>query len=483
MSTPDSAAPPAGPRRARSLRAQLLRPLAWIWSLGLAVAAFGAYELAVVAGDAAFDRGLQDSATALAGKVVWTDRGPLLDVSRQYFELLTWDQTELSNYAMLDEQGQVLAGDAAVPAPRQRVSRRAFERPMLYNARMGEEAVRGALFSIASPMLDRHVSIIVVETLHKRQRLVLDVLTVMAVPTLGLGLLTLSLLAWGIRRGVAPLRAVAAEVASREPSDWRPLAVQGVPAEVLPLIERINSLLANVEESVALQRRFVADAAHQLRTPVAGLRVLSQELAAELGSQGGAPAGRTGPLLEGLQQSSERMGKLIAQLLTLARAEAALMQLQGVEPMALGPLIHEAVEPLALEAVRRGSEIQLQLDEPPERPLEARAHALWLSEAISNALDNALRYGGRHIRVHLQAEDGWACIRISDDGPGVAAADLPRLGQAFWRGERADVQTQDGTGLGLAIAHDIIRRLGGRWEVRSRPEFPGLELVWRLPLV
>src|SRR6185503_2476806 len=99
---------------------------------------------------------------------------------------------------------------------------------------------------------------------------------------LALGGVTFAMIGWGIRRGLQPLRDVATDVALRDTQDWRPLPMQHVPREAVPLIERINSLLADVEQSIQLQRRFVADAAHQLRTPVAGIRVLAQNLAQEL---------------------------------------------------------------------------------------------------------------------------------------------------------------------------------------------------------
>ncbi|MBF6723746.1 sensor histidine kinase, partial [Acinetobacter baumannii] len=126
------------------------------------------------------------------------------------------------------------------------------------------------------------------------------------VPTLVLGVATFLLLAWGIRRGLAPLHRVAAEVERRDAQDLRPLPLEGVPAEVVPLIERINALLGKVSRSVDVQRRFVADAAHQLRTPVAGIRVLAQQLQQELPSDPAAVQS----LLHVMVGSTERMSRL-----------------------------------------------------------------------------------------------------------------------------------------------------------------------------
>jgi two-component system sensor histidine kinase TctE len=466
-----------------SLRRQLLRPLVWIWLLGMLAASGGAYLLARSSANHAFDRGLQDAASALATKVTWSDRGPLLDLSRQFMELLTWDRTDYVRFAMTDADGNVLAGDSSVPMPSARDRRASFAQPTLFDAQWGGEPARGAVFSVTSPMLDRSVSIIVIETTHKRAGLVRDIQLGMVMPTLALGTLTFALLAWGIRRGLQPLRDVAAQVREHEPNDWTPLSLQRVPAEAVPLIERINTLLADVQHFVALQRRFVADAAHQLRTPVAGIRVLAQELQQELASVLPPAGGDAGwaPLLQALIGSSDRLNRLIGQLLSLARSETALSVNGEHTTLDIVPLLREATEPLVLQGLRAGRNIAL---DAPEAPVLARAHPLWLGEAVTNLLDNAQRYGGENIvlRVRpLQAgEGGGAEVVVEDDGEGVPPEQLPRLFEPFWRGERADLRNDGGTGLGLAIAREIIERLGGAIDVVSRPQFAGLKYTIRL---
>ncbi len=495
----------ASPGAAMSLRRQLLAPLAWIWVLGLLSAATGAYWLAMASANAAFDRGLQDETAALAARVVWTDRGPLLDVSRQAMETMGWDAEGRNSFALLDETGRVLAGDPTVPRPAER--HLSFSRPVLFDAEFHGEKVRGAQFSLTSPMLDRSVSVITMESRQKRSRLVRDVLLAMVLPTLAIALLTVGLLAWGIRRGLAPLRQVAREVERRAPNDLRSLPMQGVPAEVRPLIERINSLLADVQASLQLQRRFVADAAHQLRTPVAGLRVLTQELDLEL-RHSPAAAGQDSsaaswqPLMKALLRSSESLSRLISQLLSLVRSQGAQALNSQQVPVDIRAILREAAEPIAVRAARLGRSFYLEM---PDVPALARVDGLWLGEALANVLDNALRYGGAVIRVRVQPLAQGTQIDIEDDGPGVASEDLPRLVEPFWRGERADVRAdarrdgnpetrasapgqgaavgegEGGTGLGLAIAYEVIQRLGGQWTAQTRPEFAGLRIRWILP--
>lgn len=459
--------------QAPSLARRLLVPLAWIWLVGLGVAVTGAVYIARDAAQRAFDRSLRDEASAIAARVVWSDRGPLLDVSRQIMELLTWDSEDRNGFVMVDIEGTALAGDATVPVPRFDVA--SLEQPQLFDARYQGLPVRGAVFSVTSPMIDRTVSIVVVETTAKRAALVRDLQLAIVLPALGLGLVTFGLLGWGVNRGLRPLRRLSGEIGLRELHDWRPLPLQRVPAEALPMVERINDLMLDVQHSVALQRRFVADAAHQLRTPVAGIRVLAQELEREL-QRAGVEPGRA--LLAELQSSTQRLSRLIGQLLSLASSETSLT-LQGEQAtMDIVPLVREAAEPLVLEALRQGRQIEL---DAPRQPVPARAHPIWLGEVVANLLDNARRYGGGQIRlriVHLGS--GGAEVVVEDDGPGVRPDELPRLFEPFWRGERADLRSDGGTGLGLAIAHEIVTRLGGTLEAATRPQVDGMRFTVRL---
>jgi two-component system sensor histidine kinase TctE len=457
-----------------SVRRALLRPLLWSWGVGLLAAVVGAYWLARSSANQAFDRGLQDEVSALAAKVTWSDRGPLLDLSRQAMELVTWDRDDRNGFAMVDIEGNPLAGDAHVPVPSAKLRQASFAQPRLFDAEFEGEPVRGAVFSLSSPMLDRSVSVIVVETKNKRVVLMRDLQLSIVLPALALGSLTFAMIGWGIRRGLQPLRDVATEVALRDSQDWRPLPLQDVPREAVPLIERINSLLADVEQSIQLQRRFVADAAHQLRTPVAGIRVLAQSLAQELAAHRQDESAWR-PLLAQLERSTDRMSRLIGQLLSLARSESALSIDAEHETMDIVPLLRDSAEPLVVRALREGRSIAL---EAPDLPVTARAHPLWLGEVVNNLLDNALRYGGSQVTLRVAAlADGGAEVVVEDDGPGVPPEQLAQLFEPFWRGERADLRNDGGTGLGLTIAREVVQRLGGSIVAATRPQVEGLRFT------
>jgi len=458
-----------------SLARRLLLPLLWIWLVGIAAASLGAYLLARTAANTAFDRSLQDEASALAAKVMWSDRGPLLDVSRQTLELLTWDRDDRNGFVMVDLDGTPLAGDGAVPVPP--FNARSLQSPVLFNADYQGEPVRGVVFSVTSPMIDRTVSIVVVETTRKRTELTRDVQLAILLPAMALGIVTFLLLGWGVRRGLRPLLQLGGEIAVREVHDWRPLSLLNVPAEAVPMVERINTLLLDVQHSVALQRRFVADAAHQLRTPVAGIRVLAQELQRELASEQWSNPGWR-PLLTELSGSTERLARLITQLLSLAGSETALTMDAEHSPQDIVPLLREATEPMVLQGLRQGRSIEMHA---PAEPVVARAHPIWLGEVVNNLLDNAQRYGGQHIVIKVTPlPQGGAEVTVQDDGPGVAPDQLPRLFEPFWRGDRADLRNDGGTGLGLAIAREIVDRLGGSLTAASRPEVDGMCFTLRL---
>ena len=460
-----------------SLRRQLLQPLFWVWALGMVVAVAGALLLARAAANAAFDRGLQDEASALATKVIWSERGPLLDLTRQAMELVTWDRADRNAFAMVDADGYVLAGDGQIPIPKPAWRGRSVHQPTVFDDMYAGEPVRGAVFTVMSPMLDRRVSIIVVESTRKRADAMRDIQIGIVLPSVALGAITFALLAWGIRRGLQPLRDVASEVAARDAQDWRPLPLQHVPAEAVPLIERINTLLDNVQRSMSVQRRFIADAAHQLRTPVAGMRVLLQDLEQELATLAPADASRPWqPVLAQLLTSSDRMARLIGQLLSLARSETALAVDAEHRSQDILPVLREATEPLVLRALKAGRTITL---DAPDEPVAARVHPLWFGEVLVNLLDNALRYGGEHItlRVLPAIEGRPACVDVEDDGPGVALEHLGRLFEPFWRGERADMRNDGGTGLGLAIAREIVERMGGSLEAMTRPQVAGMRFT------
>lgn len=267
-----------------------------------------------------------------------------------------------------------------------------------------------------------------------------------------------------IRRGLAPVKRVAAEVESRDVATLSPVSPTGLPQEILPLTDALNDLLTRLDRAIAAQRNFVADAAHELRTPLTALKLQMQ-----LAERAGSDAERTAAFAA-LKAGLERAARLVQQLLTLARQEPA-GQEGNLQPLDLWLLAQNAAAVFALAAESRQIEINLnQRGEPPFRVVgDADAIAI----ACNNLLDNAIRYTppGGHVALELENRADSVVLSVQDNGPGIAEDELTRVFDRFYRG--SNVETH-GSGLGLAI----VRRIAEMHEavVEATNTSPGLRV-------
>ena len=259
---------------------------------------------------------------------------------------------------------------------------------------------------------------------------------------IGLPVLAL-LLVWGIRRGLAPLRRMETELASRSPDRLDPLPDAGAPRELHPLIKTMNRLFRRVMHTLDNERRFTSDAAHELRTPLSALKIQLQ--VAQRAEDGNERQDAIGKALRG----ADRMTHLVAQLLALARLEGAGDQV-GLVPVALSDLTQEAVSDQQGMADEKG--IRLEADIEPD--LVPLANPDLIQILLRNLLDNALRYGqpGGRITLSLKREGHRLVLLVADDGPGISSGDRDKLGQRF---HRFGPQSAEGAGLGLSIVRRI----------------------------
>jgi signal transduction histidine kinase len=259
--------------------------------------------------------------------------------------------------------------------------------------------------------------------------------------------------AWIVARAMRPLKSVTTQLEHRDIHSLAPLSAADLPTEVSPLVEELNRLLERLSAAFASQRAFVADAAHELRSPLTALSLQLQLL----------ERARDEPDRElattRLRAATDRATHLVSQLLTLARNEP-----EGPPPeasaTALGLVAGNAAADLQPLAQQRG--IDIQLDAPAEVTVKADADALGI--LVRNLIDNALRYSpeGSTVTVRVFRKPGWAVLEVADQGPGIAAADRSR---AFARFYRAPGATEGGTGLGLAIVKAIADRHGAQIEL------------------
>jgi two-component system, OmpR family, sensor histidine kinase TctE len=426
------------------LRSQLLRWLL-VPLLSLLLAdAFVSYWISLSFAHRAYDRSLLETAREVALHAD-QQRGMLhfsLPAAAQ--RVLLADSDDEVYFEVVGMKGEHLAGDVISPPPAQSIS--ASE--AYYDTTLKGMSVRVVQLAIADESgLGRPAGAVrIAETLNKRNRLAREMLMSVLVPQFLLIVLA-ALLVWGgVLRGLHPLERLQRAVAQRSHVDLRPLDEEGVPGEVSPLVDSLNGLLERLDRVLAMQSRFIADAAHQLKTPIAALQaqieLVMRETDPERMRQG------VGRLYVGV----ERLSRIALQLLSLARNEPEALRKLSLVEVDLNQLALDAASAWVPEAYKRDIDLGY---EGLERPVWVNGDAVRLRELLDNLLDNAIRYsrsGGR-VTVRLIAEPRPA-IRVSDDSATIPVEERNRI---FDRFHRLHDTPGEGSGLGLAIAREIAR--------------------------
>jgi two-component system sensor histidine kinase TctE len=439
------------------LPALMLLTCLWVWAT---------YTIVLHFANLAYDRGLEDSVLTLAGQVRIDGGRVDINLPQAAQQMLEFDEVDSVYYSISDGRGRLLAGNrdlprTAVDSLRQVASFRDI-RIDGHPARMAEYLVTGA----GAP-----VSVRVAETVHKREILAREALIFMALPQLLFVGGIAGLVWYGVGVGMAPLRRIRDAISRRTHEDLSPIDEAGLPAEVHEQVHVINDLMRRLGRTIAGQRRFIADATHQLRTPITVLRTQT-EMALRADD-----AHLRGFVMQ-MDGATARLVRLANQLLNLSRAEASLEGLIEFGTVDLGEVMEEAVAALVPAALARKVELRLDVADPAP---QVRGDRQLLAEMTGNVIDNAVRYtpSGGHVRVHVQAGAGRAQISVADDGPGIPAAERDRVLLRFHRGEEA---TSEGSGLGLAIASEIALAHGGCLEFASPAGEPGLTVRIELPM-
>jgi two-component system sensor histidine kinase QseC len=341
---------------------------------------------------------------------------------------------------------------------------------MSRSAEFGEEQIAGHVwrtFTLVDDTLGVRIS--VGERDDVRDELIFDILATTLLPVL-LTLPLLAVLIWsGVSRALTPLNRVGSEIARRTPQQLDPLATGPVPLEVRPLVEALNRLLARLEDALTSERRFTANAAHELRTPLAALKAQAQV------AQRAASDAERRHALEQIVRGTDRATRLIEQMLTLARLDPESVPVQQ-RPVDLAALAAEVVAELAPQALAR--RIELALTEAPQAMVAG--DAALLAVLLRNLTDNAIRYtpeaGSVEVALHPTARA--VELTVTDSGPGIPAAERERVFERFYRlndGGRAA-----GSGLGLSIVRRIADLHGGSIALEDAPG-GGLRVRVRLP--
>jgi two-component system, OmpR family, sensor histidine kinase TctE len=434
----------AAPERAtlhHQLLISLLAPIVLVTLISAVVTYYFAFNFATVA----YDYSLFDSALDISRQTRSKEGALHLDLPSAALDMLESDNHDSIFYMVNDAKGAFVAGHRGLPLPTEAVPP---GKPLYYDGNYRGSPVRIAAIqaTVNGAPADQSMLVLVGETLNKRRTLATEVLLGMLLPELLLIALIGALVWYGIERGLRPLATLQQEISSRSHRDLSPLPEQNAPGEVRALIRAMNDLLARLSSALSAQQRFIADAAHQLRTPLAGIKTQA-ELA--LRQQSMDEVHHT--LLQ-LNTATGQSTHLVNQLLSLARAEPGATRTQPSQRLDLDELARDTTTEWVPRALARN--IDLGFDGAADAMIDGDT---WLiREMLVNLLDNAIRYtqpGGR-VTARVATEDAHVLLSVEDNGTGIPAAERELV---FERFHRVLGTGTDGCGLGLAIVREIAQ--------------------------
>lgn len=452
----------------------MLTPLLLLWPISLALTWLVAQNIA----GKPFDRALEYNVQALAKLIVVKNKQVQFNLTAPAREILRADDTDLVYYQVMGTRGEFLSGEQDLPPPPDEES--AFDGEV----RLREDKVQGEDVRVAYTWIKvdvpgaRPMLVQVAETLGKRKTLATEIVKGVMVPqfvTLPLAVL----LVWlALVRGIKPLDQLEKRIRARKPDDMSPLDETVVPEEVAPLVSSINDLLSRLKVSLTTQKRFLADAAHQLKTPLAGLR-MQADLA-----QRETDADELKKSLKHIGRASIRATHTVNQLLALARAETTGRSL-AKHQLDLVHILSEAIQDSVPRALEKHIDLGYEGPAVGERASLLEANPTLLKELVRNLLDNALNYTpeGGHVTVRLLTDrfSGVIVLLVEDSGPGIPESERELVFQPFYRALGTNV---DGSGLGLAIVLEIAKQHGATISiddasVAGHPQSPGTRVTVR----
>jgi len=452
----------------------MLVPLLLLWPISIAIT----YLVAKSIANQPFDRELDDRVQVLAQQVKEIGGKVVTRLPNSARDILRADDLDYVYFQVLGPHDEYVDGDRDLPAPVDE------EKPPAWTVQFRDDLMRNSEVRVAYTYVDlrktqsgqeaagepRLALVQVGETLDKRAQLANQIIKGVILPELIILPVALALVWFALSRGLSPLVELQQRIRARRPDDLSPIESGQVPEEISPLVRSLNEMLGRLSQSIQMQKRFIADAAHQMKTPLAGMRMQS-ELALRQTSWDEIHRS-----LEQLSKSSESATRLVNQLLALARAENQTPNATPLVPLELCELVRNVVQ----EWVPTSFKQQIDLGfEQPGYPVMVLANPTMLRELINNLVDNALRYtpaaGSVTVRVRADEEARHALLEIEDTGPGIPAADRAHVFERFYRILGSNVE---GSGLGLAIVREIAQQHEAEVDIfnspRSRdPRFPG----------
>jgi two-component system sensor histidine kinase TctE len=452
----------------------MLAPLLLLWPMSIAIT----YLVAKSIANQPFDRALEDNVLVLSQQVKEVDGKVIAQMSNPARDILRADDLDNIYYQIKSIHGELVDGDRDLPMPAEE------DKAVAGNITFRNDHLRGLDIRVAfgyidlnkahirdSPNNNDHLVLIqVAETLEKRALLANEIIKGVILPQFIILPIALALVWFALSRGLSPLAELQQRIRARKPDDLSPIDSRQVPEEITPLVRSLNEMLERLSQTISIQKRFIADAAHQMKTPLAGMRMQS-ELA--LRQTDHEEIHRS--LLQ-LSKSSEAATRLINQLLTLARAENQSPATKALELVDLADLARSTVQDWI--QVSFANNIDLGIEQTNDA-IQIFGNPLMLRELLSNLIDNAIRYTPKGhsvtVRTSLNNEQALAILEVEDNGPGIPASERGHIFERFYRILGSNVQ---GSGLGLSIVREIAQQHNGRIEITDNPRnqdplFPG----------
>ena len=443
----------------------MLTPILLLWPVTLVLTWLVAQGIA----GKPFDRALEFNVGALA-QLITVQQGLVHFVLPQPArELLRADESDTVYYQVMGPKGEFLSGEKALPLPPDE------ERAPVGEVRLRDAELRGQDLKVAYMWVkldlpDSPPALVqVAETMDKRSVLATEIVKGVMLPQFVILPLAVLLVWLALAQAIKPLNRLEERIRARKPDDLSPLDAQSVPLEVLPLVSSVNDLLLRLTDSIAAQKRFLADAAHQLKTPLAGLR-----MQADLAQRQDASAEELKQSLRHIGRSSIRATHTVNQLLALARAESNAAVLAH-QPCNLVRLTMDVVRDCVPRAMEKRIDIGYEGAETDTHGVVMLGNATLLKEMIRNLVDNAINYTVERpeqaaiitVRVLLDPFSRVLMVQVEDTGPGIPAAERELVFQPFYRALGTEA---DGSGLGLPIVMEIARQHQATVKVEdSRP--------------
>ena len=446
---------------ARSLRAHMLRlllpPIAGLLGLGAVIAYYPSIEPAT----AVYDQSLADIGVALGSHIRGSGSGLRLDLPPAVEQILRADRYDTVYYRVSGPDGRAFAGEADLPGPPEPASTLQY-----YDDKYRGRTVR--VVSLPAQCEGATCNVVVAETTVKRTRLAREILFSSVLPEVLIALATVVLVWFGVKRGLAPLTRLSEEIKLRSPVDLHALDAARAPEETRPLIHALNGLLGQVSETHRNQQRFIANAAHQLRTPLAGLQAH-----AELALSQPMPEAARAQVAQ-VHEATIRTVRLANQLLTLARAEPG-GHSEPLAPVDLKAMVEGVADEWVHRALQRDTDLGFDLASPG-----VRGDEFLLRVVLANLLHNSLQYAPRGARITVRTglRAGRAFLEVEDDGPGIPAGERQRVLDRFYR---VPGTPGTGSGLGLAIVREIASGHGASVVIADGADGRGCRVAITFP--